>query len=53
MHTRYEANPFAREAHIDDVAHAVKMDPLEFRLKSLKDARLWAVLQLGYIKSSA
>jgi CO/xanthine dehydrogenase Mo-binding subunit len=38
------ANHFARESHMDDIAHAVKMDPLEFRLKNLKDARLRAVL---------
>jgi isoquinoline 1-oxidoreductase len=39
------ANHFARECHIDDLAHAVAMDPLEFRLKNLKDARLRAVLE--------
>jgi isoquinoline 1-oxidoreductase len=39
------ANNFARESHIDDLAHAVKMDPLEFRLKNLKDTRFRAVLQ--------
>src|SRR5437773_4708813 len=39
------ANHFARESHMDDMAHAVKMDPLEFRLKNLKDARLRAVLE--------
>jgi nicotinate dehydrogenase subunit B len=39
------ANHFAREAHIDDVARAVKTDPLAFRLKNLKDARLRAVLE--------
>ena len=39
------ANHFAREVHIDELAHAVKMDPLEFRLKNLKDERLRAVLQ--------
>jgi nicotinate dehydrogenase subunit B len=38
------ANHFAREVHIDELAHAVKMDPLEFRLKNLKDERLTAVL---------
>ena len=27
------ANHFARESHMDDLARAVKMDPLEFRLK--------------------
>lgn len=39
------ANHFARESHMDDLAHAVKMDPLEFRLKNLKDDRLRAVFQ--------
>ena len=38
------ANHFARESHIDDLAHAVGMDPLDFRLKNLKDERLRAVL---------
>jgi nicotinate dehydrogenase subunit B len=38
------ANHFARESHIDDLAHVVAMDPLEFRLKNLKDQRLRAVL---------
>jgi isoquinoline 1-oxidoreductase len=39
------ANHFARETHIDELAHSVKMDPLEFRLKNLKDARMRAVLE--------
>jgi isoquinoline 1-oxidoreductase len=39
------ANHFVRESHIDDLAHAVKKDPLEFRLKNLKEPRLRAVLQ--------
>ena len=39
------ANHFARESHMDELAHGVKMDPLEFRPKNLKDARLKAVLQ--------
>jgi len=38
------ANHFAREVHIDELAHALHMDPLEFRLKNLKDERLRAVL---------
>jgi nicotinate dehydrogenase subunit B len=38
------ANHFARESHIDDLAHAVGLDPLEFRLKNLKDERQRAVL---------
>jgi nicotinate dehydrogenase subunit B len=39
------ANHFARESHMDALAHAAKMDPLEFRLKNLTDPRLRAVLQ--------
>ncbi len=39
------ANHFARESHMDDLAAAVAMDPLEFRLKNLKNDRLRAVLQ--------
>jgi nicotinate dehydrogenase subunit B len=39
------ANHFARESHMDELAYAVKMDPLEFRLKNLKDERLRAVFE--------
>ena len=39
------ANNFARESHMDAVAHAAGLDPLEFRLKNLTNARLRAVLQ--------
>ncbi len=39
------ANHFARESHVDDLARAVKIDPLEFRLKNLTDKRLRAVLE--------
>jgi isoquinoline 1-oxidoreductase len=39
------ANHFARESTIDDLAKAVSLDPLEFRLKNLKDARLRAVFE--------
>jgi isoquinoline 1-oxidoreductase len=39
------ANHFARECHLDDLAALVKIDPLEFRLKNLKDARFRGVLQ--------
>ncbi|UWZ85768.1 xanthine dehydrogenase family protein molybdopterin-binding subunit [Occallatibacter riparius] len=39
------ANNFARESHMDAMAHAVGMDSLEFRLKNLKNERLRAVLQ--------
>jgi len=39
------ANTFAREAAMDELAHAVGLDPLEFRLKNLKDERLRAVFE--------
>ena len=39
------ANHFARESHMDDLAAAMGMDPLRFRLKNLKNDRLRAVLQ--------
>ena len=39
------ANHFARESHMDELADAVKMDPLEFRLKNTKDERMRDVLQ--------
>jgi isoquinoline 1-oxidoreductase len=39
------ANVFARESHMDALAHAVGLDPLAFRLKNLADARLRAVFQ--------
>src|SRR5262249_29243029 len=50
------ANIFARESHMDDLAPAVGMDPLGFRLKNLRDDRLRAVLeaaaeQFGWGKS--
>jgi nicotinate dehydrogenase subunit B len=38
------ANHFAREAHLDELAHAAGIDPLAFRLKNLNDARMRAVL---------
>jgi CO/xanthine dehydrogenase Mo-binding subunit len=41
------ANHFAREAHMDEIASSLKMDPVEFRLKNLKDERLRAVFEEG------
>ena len=38
------ANHFARESHMDEVARALALDPLEFRLRNLQDPRLRAVL---------
>lgn len=37
------ANVFARESHMDALAHAAALDPLAFRLKNLADPRLRAV----------
>ena len=39
------ANHFARESHMDELAHAVNMDPLQFRLKNTTDDRLRAVFE--------
>jgi isoquinoline 1-oxidoreductase len=39
------ANHFARESHIDDLARAVGLDPLEFRLKNTTDGRFRGVLE--------
>jgi nicotinate dehydrogenase subunit B len=41
------ANHFAREVHMDEIAASLKIDPLEFRLKNLKDERLRAVFEEG------
>jgi isoquinoline 1-oxidoreductase len=46
------ANHFARETHMDALAQAAKIDPLEFRLKNLEDARLHAVLETAAKKFS-
>ena len=39
------ANNFARESHMDALAHAAAIDPLAFRLKNLTNPRMRAVLQ--------
>jgi isoquinoline 1-oxidoreductase len=39
------ANHFAREVHIDELARHVKIAPVEFRLKNLRDPRARAVLE--------
>jgi isoquinoline 1-oxidoreductase len=39
------ANHFARESHMDELAHELKMDPLEFRLKNLSNPRLRAAFE--------
>ena len=39
------ANFFARESHMDELAHLIGMDPLQFRLKNIIDPRLRAVFE--------
>jgi nicotinate dehydrogenase subunit B len=39
------ANHFARETHIDELAHSVKMDALALRLNNIREPRLRAVLE--------
>jgi isoquinoline 1-oxidoreductase len=39
------ANHFVRESYMDELAHSIPMDPLEFRLKNAKNERLRNVLQ--------
>ncbi len=39
------ANNFAREVHMDEMAHALSIEPLKFRMKSLTDPRLRAVFE--------
>jgi isoquinoline 1-oxidoreductase len=41
------ANVFARETHMDTVARAAQIDPLEFRLRNISDPRLRAVFEAG------
>ena len=38
------ANHFARESYMDELAHSIHMDPLEFRLKNAKNERLRDVI---------
>lgn len=38
-------NTFARESHIDIMASKLGIDPMEFRLKNLKDERMLGVLE--------
>ncbi len=39
------ANHFARETHMDALANAAKMNPLEFRMRNLSNPRMRAVLE--------
>jgi isoquinoline 1-oxidoreductase len=38
------ANHFAREVHMDELAHIAKLDPVEIRRRNLKETRMRAVL---------
>jgi isoquinoline 1-oxidoreductase len=38
------ANHFVRESYMDELAHSIGMDPLEFRLKNTRDERLRNVI---------
>jgi isoquinoline 1-oxidoreductase len=38
------ANHFVRESYMDELAHSIQMDPLEFRLKNTKEERLRDVI---------
>jgi isoquinoline 1-oxidoreductase len=39
------ANHFARESHMDEIARALSIDPLELRLKNISEPRLKAVFE--------
>jgi isoquinoline 1-oxidoreductase len=39
------ANHFARESHMDELAHAAGMEPASFRMKNTNDPRLRAVIE--------
>jgi nicotinate dehydrogenase subunit B len=41
------ANHFARESHMDEVAAIAGIEPLEFRLRNLKDERFKAALEVA------
>jgi isoquinoline 1-oxidoreductase len=52
------ANHFARETHMDELAGALRIDPLELRLKNLREPRLRAALEaaaerFGWAKTKA
>jgi isoquinoline 1-oxidoreductase len=44
------ANHFVRESYMDELAHSVKLDPLEFRLKNARNQRLRAVIEAAAAK---
>jgi nicotinate dehydrogenase subunit B len=39
------ANHFARETHLDELARALRLDPLELRIRNLREPRARAVLE--------
>jgi isoquinoline 1-oxidoreductase len=41
------ANHFARESHVDELAHELGVDPLELRLRHLSDERLATVFRIA------
>lgn len=52
------ANTFARESHMDEWAHALLVDPVEFRLRHITDARLREVItrtaaRFGWARAAA
>jgi isoquinoline 1-oxidoreductase len=52
------SNTFARESQIDIMAHAAGIDPLEFRMKNLRDKKMIACLKaaadkFGYVPAKA
>lgn len=44
------ANNFARETHMDELARALRSDPLVFRLQNLSDERMRAVLETAALR---
>ncbi|HMC61400.1 MAG TPA: molybdopterin cofactor-binding domain-containing protein, partial [Candidatus Solibacter sp.] len=44
------ANHFVRESYMDELAHSVNLDPLEFRLKNARDERLRNVIEAAAAK---
>ncbi len=44
------SNSFARESHIDQMAADTGMDPVEFRLKNLTDAKMIGVLKAAAVQ---
>ena len=46
------ANHFARESHMDELAHVAGMDPLQFRMRNTTDPRLRAVFEAAAEKAA-